>query len=548
MGRLAGMYKLLVVDDEEYAVLGVSRGIDWQELKVDHIYEVFRASEAMRILQTEHVDVMISDIEMPGNSGIELLEWVNENLPSVKTIFLTGHASFQYAQKAVKLGSFDYLLKPVDYDVLKSTVGKALQEIVLENRQQELMDVYKKYYKLWTSQKPAFIERFWQDVLSERISSGAKQLDEAFSAFDIPLNPSDKVMIVLIKFVHLQEPMDKRDREIFNFAIRNIASEIILKNMAGAIIQDHNGNNLVMLYSMDGSENSMTLVKDACSEFIDACSQYIKCFLSCYIGDPVEATEIANSYKTLLKVDEINTTRSNAVIYQRDFRESLAETVQPAPFANWTVLLETGKKDELVQRVRKYMKETGNSGVSREITYAFYFGLMNMIYGVLHKNGVLIDEIRGLSNLEQASLPLYPLFHEDGWVIKVLSETADFLGNSKRNTSSLMDAIKAYVREHIQENFSREDMAAALYFNADYISRVFKKESGMILSDYILSQRIARAKELLADTNVKISDIAGEVGYTHFSHFTRLFKGHVGITPQEYRRKYAAWKVNDTST
>ena len=103
------MYTLLIVDDEEIAIRGIVNGIDWSDMPFDSILTAYDAEEAKEILQQQNIHIVISDIDMPNESGIELLEWINEHSPGSVTIFLTGHADFKYAQQAVQL-----FLRPVE--------------------------------------------------------------------------------------------------------------------------------------------------------------------------------------------------------------------------------------------------------------------------------------------------------------------------------------------------------------------------------------------------------------------------------------------------
>ena len=92
------------------------------------IFTAYDAEEARQVFKDNKVHVLISDIDMPKENGIQLLAWVNEHSPETETIILTGHADFSFAQQAVQLDSFDYLLKPIDHDVLKGSVAERHQQ------------------------------------------------------------------------------------------------------------------------------------------------------------------------------------------------------------------------------------------------------------------------------------------------------------------------------------------------------------------------------------------------------------------------------------
>ena len=85
-------YSLLMVDDELFAVRGITEGISWEEFGITKVYGVCNVKEAKTILERERIDVVISDIEMPGENGLDLLTWVSENCPGTKMLILTAYA------------------------------------------------------------------------------------------------------------------------------------------------------------------------------------------------------------------------------------------------------------------------------------------------------------------------------------------------------------------------------------------------------------------------------------------------------------------------
>lgn len=155
------MYTALIVDDEIYAVMGIKSGIHWQELQVSEVYEAFNMRDALQVFERTRIDIMICDIEMPKGTGIELLERVNDISPDTETIFLTAHSAYDFMKRAIQLDGFDYLLKPIEFDVLQATIAKALHAIKEERELRHMREHYKPYYELWRKKK-----------VSLRISSG----------------------------------------------------------------------------------------------------------------------------------------------------------------------------------------------------------------------------------------------------------------------------------------------------------------------------------------------------------------------------------------
>ena len=96
---------------------------------------------------------------------------------------------------------------------------------------------------------------------------------------------------------------------------------------------------------------------------------------------------------------------------------------------------------------------------------------------------------------------------------------------------------------YIDENYNRdirlEDVADYVYLNANYISELFKKETGINFSKYLVQKRIETAKTFLLDTRYRINEVAAQVGYTDTKYFSRLFKEYVGVTPAQYRKMFS---------
>lgn len=109
------MYSILLVDDDFFALEGMKRGVHFQELGFENVYYCTSMASACKVLEQHPVDVLVTDIEMPGGSGLDLQKWVLAKGIKLVTIFLTCHASFEYAQDAIRLHIFDYILKPLRY-------------------------------------------------------------------------------------------------------------------------------------------------------------------------------------------------------------------------------------------------------------------------------------------------------------------------------------------------------------------------------------------------------------------------------------------------
>lgn len=134
-------FNLLLVDDEEPALLGLEQGVSWELLSVERVFKCHSKDTAIRMLKTYPIDIVITDIEMPNGSGLELIQWINENKSEVSAIFYTGHADFVYAREAIRLGVEDYLLKPIPYEELEGIIQRVEKKIVLREKTVDLSEL-----------------------------------------------------------------------------------------------------------------------------------------------------------------------------------------------------------------------------------------------------------------------------------------------------------------------------------------------------------------------------------------------------------------------
>jgi two-component system response regulator YesN len=128
---------VLIVDDDVPYLNSLCREIHWKALLAEEVYTAMGGAEAMEILRTRAIDLLITDIEMPGKSGLHLLDWCREESYRCMTIILSSFPDFSYAQRAISLGVFSYLLKTSEYSVLEDMIRRAMVELMRRREQQE---------------------------------------------------------------------------------------------------------------------------------------------------------------------------------------------------------------------------------------------------------------------------------------------------------------------------------------------------------------------------------------------------------------------------
>jgi two-component system response regulator YesN len=535
------LYNLLVVDDEFYSVQAILQGVDWAEIGFSGVYGAQDTEEAMDIFRTHPIDVLVCDIEMPGSSGLELQGWVKEQYPNTETIFLTGHANFSYAQQAIQLGGFDYLLKPIKYEQLQKVVTKALEKRKQSLQLEEYSETYKKYCKLWAAQKPLLVERFWQDVFNRRMLTTPDNLTSTLHRYNLDFDLSMNIVLILISVERWHKELTQRDEEIMEYALRNAAEELILKDRPGVAVQDKNGLNFVLLYVPEGEPLAEETLRNRCKQYIEACVTNFYCSLSCYVGEPASIFRIPQTYHRLIELERENVSVTDAVIFQGKAHgkagASYAKTPLFIDWNDWITLFELGKKEELLERVEEAFRTLNRQMVDAETVDAIYHSVLHMVYHLAHKREITVREFIGSHKRLEDTTATRSLSQLKAWAIRIITAGLDYINEYGNESSAIVDKIKRYVGNHLKE-VTREDIAAHVYLNPAYISRLFKKETGQSLVDYIIQAKINVSKSLLTESNMKISQICESLGYDNFSHFGKTFKKYVGVTPQEYRKKY----------
>ncbi|MBW5445749.1 response regulator [Cohnella sp. CFH 77786] len=534
------MLTMLVVDDEIYALKGITQGIDWSDLPIGSILEAENADQAKAKLREAKVDLVISDIEMPGVNGIELLRHIREVSPDSLTIFLTGHARFEYAQEALQYGCYDYVLKPIDHDVLKEIVRRAAGEIERKQERQRFEETLETYRRHWTNQLPILVERFWQNVLSGRVpAAGLERLAREFEMYGIPLTAGGRVLPVLLSIEQWDAEMDARDERIMEYAVRKAAEEIVLGQRQGAVLQDRNDMNLVLVYLTDGVPFDREAVKAACAEYVRACGGYFHCRVSCYVGGVVRIGEIAEAVERLSQLERANVSRPQTVIDGLEAGENVAAGGGPGlpSLLEWGILLDNGSQDELVAEIAATMRRFQDEAAGRETLELFYYGFVHLLFQAAHRRGLSVYDALAAQEIADGQSARTPQAMQ-AWAAKTALKLGQAMQDRPRDASAVIAKIQAFIQDNLHKELGRDDIAAAVYRNPAYLSRMFRKETGLSLTDYIAQIKIERAKRLLVETNDKVSNIAEGLGYLHFSYFAKLFKKMTGITPQEYRKKH----------
>lgn len=535
--------QLLIVDDEQFAVEGILHCRDWNELGIDEVLTANGAEEARTIMERKRVDILICDIEMPDEDGLSLVSWVKEHSPHTEYLFLTCHSEFAYARKAVSLGSFDYLLKPVDSHELSTAVSGMLESIREREEQQASNEMYRKYQSLWQKEQPRRVERFWQELLSRSILGFGDFLERELADAGVGLHAEDRVLPVLISLEEWGKPLESREQEIMEYAVKKAAEEIWLEQRRGEVITDKSGVLFVLLYAGDlpsGKASSScgdSLWTTLGNRFIEACRNFFYCSVTCYVGSFRPLQELPGLCEGLKAMERDNITRTQSVLLHVSQPQGRASVVPPLDEIRLTglvTLMMNGEREAAIRYIHDLAArlEDCPSLQGRHLE-TLHQDTLQLIYQFLQVRRINASEVSGFSAWTSARVRgLRQYVHWAEGLVAAVMETA----YEPEETGGVIERSIRYIQQNVEEELSRESIADYVGLNPAYLSRLFKKETGQNLIDFLISAKMTRARELLDTTVMTVSAVAQQVGYSNFSHFTKMFRKQFDCNPQEYRK------------
>ena len=287
---------LLIVDDEYYSVENLKNKFDWVSFGFTDVLCAYSMSQAQRIFEKEAVHIMICDVEMPHGSGLELLQWVREKKYDTECIFLTCYARFDYASSALKLGSVDYLLKPVETDALQKALTNARSRL----HQKEEVHLDKVHARYWQNTESMRTSQFWLNVIHGNILSESDNLRQALSDAHLTADIlSEHYYPVLLSCSKSTSDAEWKP-ELFEYALKNILDESLrCSELAPAIISVSHNEFLILVISNDMLQSDLNEhLGNACS----ACCRILPGqfrFYVCKDDALCEAESVADRYSSL---------------------------------------------------------------------------------------------------------------------------------------------------------------------------------------------------------------------------------------------------------
>jgi len=528
------MISILLVDDEIHAVHGIEQNIAWRKLGIDagQVHAAYSMKQAQQVLRQHKIDIMLCDIEMPKGTGLELLEWTRREGYDPVHLILTSHADFSYANQALRLGSLDYILKPVPYDELTAAISRAVQR-VLEKRRQREAAVHAEY---WQQSSIQLMEQFWRDVALGIIPPRQKNIAESAERLHIHFDGSHICPVLAELFPH-DNVDEKWEPNLFEYGLKNILAEILFDEEQLPIISRINENIYLVVIQVDrdGGTVAQDQVASKCQLVIEPINNVLESSINFYINNAVPPSELQEHVQLLMDSMRNNILLHNTVIRAK---KNLTERFfnDMPQMDKWIEKVFTGRYGEVLEEISHYLRYTASRDINRQYLQQFYHAFLQGIYSILAKREIYAhtlfhdnaSQIKSAKSTESISGMI-------DW-IKHVTETIQSVTNRSDEQMGAVALAKKYIREHLAEEITRDEIATNVYLSPDYLSHIFKDQTGSSLSEYIIRERMDKAKDLLICTDLPIQEIALQVGYGNLSYFAKLFKRTTDMKPNDFRK------------
>ena len=519
------MYSMLLVDDETATREGLVRLPLWRRLGISRILQAQDGMDALKVLEHEQPDILLTDVKMPRMEGTELAKRARAMYGDIKIVFISGYDDIGYVKSALAVAAYDYIFKPVALAELESCFERVVNSLNTERNDRRELD------RLIERGRAG--ERILRDHLlgimltSPPLESDA--LDEALLLLNVPeqgrhmtvlaihaVGPGGQVAVIdTLTPDGLQSYAYVIDHRKGLYALvletRQAFSSSHLTNIAKEVLE-----NLRMrampAYAAIGIDTQGT----GQIELLGAHFRMAQEALSHCIYQPAFSIQAYH----IFPVPEKTQTRPQP-LEERELLDS-----QDAPLENWLAALEAylvlSQRTDIAFYVRQF---------SRWVDY---------IDTILARHFRLDPEMDELSPIKALDAIM-----EAPCVPQMMAQLKTYCYDVRNillheNDATMRQSIQRavrYIHAHFSEPLTIQELAAHAYISPAYLSMLFRRELDLTVNAYITKVRMERAKVLLLDPAMKQYDISIAIGYANPGYFIRQFKKYAGVTPAEFRNR-----------
>lgn len=267
------------------------------------------------------------------------------------------------------------------------------------------------------------------------------------------------------------------------------------------------------------------------------CSERLYCDISCYFGTPIGPDQAAETVRRLKAIDKDNVA-NDAGAHGIDDRPAKRQDRNAPPMPDmraWPLMLKSDDGRALEAEISSFLRKEGAS-LDSSFLVRFMQDFMQVLYSALKSKSLPAHDVFSDDrSAELSAAAVRSVAGMQAWARRAIGRTVEALRRQAAGETPV-GLAKDYIARNLTKNLNRDDIAARIGLNPDYLSRVFKKETGLSPVEWIVAERLEYARSLLLKTDLSVGDIAVQVGYSNFSHFSAIFKKRFGLNPRDFKR------------
>lgn len=509
--------RIVVVEDEINAREGIVRLIGKLDGGYDVVGEADNGADGLAVIARTKPDLVITDIKMPGMSGLDMLAQLKADGHRHKMIILTGYSEFEYAQKALKMSVSDYLEKPITAPDLKEALAKVRAEL-LEMTLASAMP-----------SKTESAESLWLRLLE--LEGEDAELQAAHIRTRLGFRDGAPLQVAVLFEGGEKDGAGARDpKPLIERAWADAGCA------SGTFAVPARGVWVSVVQSTDGTFDAAAVIDSRLFPEADK----VGCELVVCLGETDRLSGLKGAVDDALKLAKWSMTLGRRQAIRQADVDRLPKRELPYPAALESACsraIAAANGADVAKRFRCWTREFADAkyGPVQTIEYGIRFvSYMLRLAGELH--GFALPE--PLAGDWQSRLKASRTMRE---LTRTLDDVAAALAAVESPKDQpvyalLVQKAVRLVRERYAEGVTLEEIADRLRVSTAYLSGQFNREVGQPFSAYIKDLRLKKAKELLLGSELKTFEIARRVGYPDPKYFSRVFKEATGMTPGEYQK------------
>ena len=528
------MYTVVVADDEEEIRKGIVKKVNWENAGFQVVGEASNGVEALELVEKLEPDLLLTDIQMPFLTGIELAREVREIRPLVNIAFLSGFDDFAYARQAIQYNIINYMLKPISSKELELELHK-IKSIIDEKFEQFTSAENEKKQ----GEKAEFILSLLLDGHSEEYTETEKKevIQNAISCGLLRSDKTENLQFQVIVTATYQGEENKTIRANVN------AVDMILKKYVSHVSCYFKGRIIsIIATTPTQSKKYLHILVD---EIIQSVNRIMG--LTCMVGVSRSTSEITNcreNYLEAMHALSYSHKKENTVhfIADEERMETLNQELIQTSIGTLEDLLRGGTTEEL----RHFLEEFSEKIATGKITPALADFLIAQMAAAIFR---VVYAVAGDSSVKWLDNHFHlNAYHRSvGQVVESIGKYTELCLAAKeliveqRKKSGEILCDKAL--EIIQTRFADQDLSIVTVSNEisvspNYLSTLLKKTTGSTFVELLTKRRMEKANELLLCTSMKIREIAEKSGYRDQHYFSYCFKKVTGKSPNQCRREH----------